>query len=55
MHAGVSSVLSFVMIALGIAFLVRTAALGGGEVGIILGVGFLAAGAGRLYVNRRTR
>ncbi|HEX4323302.1 MAG TPA: hypothetical protein VHZ77_01600 [Gaiellaceae bacterium] len=55
MHAGISSILSIVMIGLGIAFLVRTASLGGGEVGIILGIGFLAAGAGRLYVNRRTR
>jgi hypothetical protein len=54
-HAGASTVLSLVMIGLGIAFLVRTASLGGGEVGIILGVGFLAAGAGRLYLNRRTR
>jgi hypothetical protein len=48
-------VLPLVMIGLGIAFLVRTVSLGGGEVGIILGVGFLAAGAGRLYLNRRTR
>jgi hypothetical protein len=55
MHAGTSNVLAFVMIVLGIAFLVRTASLGGGEVGIILGIGFLAAGVGRLYVNRRTR
>ncbi len=55
MHAATSSILSVVMIALGIAFLVRTASLGGGEIGIILGVGFLAAGIGRLYVNRRMR
>ncbi len=55
MHSGISTVLSLVMIALGVAFLVRTAVLGGGEVGIILGIGFLGAGAGRLYVTRRTR
>jgi hypothetical protein len=54
-RGGLSNVLSLVMIGLGIAFLVRTASLGGGEVGIILGIGFLAAGAGRLYLNRRTR
>jgi hypothetical protein len=48
-----SVVLAFVMIGLGIAFLVRTAAAGGGQVGILLGIGFLVAGAGRLYVERR--
>ncbi len=54
-RGGISYVLPVVMIGLGIAFLVRTASLGGGEVGIVLGIGFLAAGAGRLYLNRRTR
>jgi hypothetical protein len=44
--------LAVVMIGLGIAFLVRTAA-GGGQVGILLGIGFLVAGAGRLYLERR--
>ncbi len=48
-----SVVLAFVMIGLGIAFLVRTAAAGGGQVGILLGIGFLVAGAGRLYLERR--
>jgi hypothetical protein len=48
-----SVVMAFVMMGLGIAFLVRTAAAGGGEVGILLGIGFLAAGAGRLYLERR--
>ena len=52
-RSGISVVLAFVMMGLGIAFLVRTAAAGGGEVGILLGVGFLVAGAGRLYVERR--
>ncbi len=46
-------IMAFVMIGLGVAFLVRTAAAGGGQLGILLGVGFLAAGAGRLYLERR--
>jgi hypothetical protein len=52
-RSGISVVLAFVMMGLGVAFLVRTAAAGGGEVGILLGIGFLAAGAGRLYLERR--
>jgi hypothetical protein len=46
-------ILACVMIALGVAFLVRTAAAGGGQVGILLGIGFLVAGAGRLYLETR--
>ena len=38
-RARLSVVLAFVMIGLGIAFLVRTRAAGGGQVGILLGVG----------------
>ena len=45
--------LAVVMIGLGIAFLARTVAAGGGEVGILLGLGFLVAGGGRLYIERR--
>ena len=50
-----SVAMALVMVGLGVAFLVRTAAAGGGEVGIVLGLGFLAAGAGRLYLERRHR
>jgi len=46
-------VLAVVMIGLGVAFLLRTAAAGGGQIGIVLGLGFLAAGCGRLYLERR--
>ena len=37
---------------LGVALIVATAARGGGGLGILLGVLFLAAGAGRLYLTR---
>ncbi len=45
--------LSLVMVVLGIAILARTIADGGGQVGFIFGVLFLAAGGGRLYLSRR--
>ncbi len=48
-------VLSAVMIGLGLAFLVRAAVAGGGQVGILLGLAFLGAGIGRLYLERRNR
>lgn len=46
--------LSAVMIAIGIAMLVRTILAGGGPLssGVILGILFAAAGAGRLYLAR---
>ena len=49
------SVLVFgvVAIVLGIALLVETAAQGGGSVGYILGLLFVALGMGRLYLLRR--
>ena len=47
-------VLSVVMIGLGVAFLARTALAGGGQVGILLGLAFLGAGIGRLYLERRS-
>jgi hypothetical protein len=49
----VSVVMALVMIGLGLALLGRTIAAGGGEAGILLGVAFVAAGAGRLYLERR--
>jgi hypothetical protein len=52
-RAGATTVLSLVMLGLGVALLVRTAAGGGGEIGYILGALFIAAGAGRLYLARR--
>ncbi|HSD81736.1 MAG TPA: hypothetical protein VLB47_13800 [Solirubrobacteraceae bacterium] len=53
-HRGATLVLSSVMIVLGVAILVSTVARGGGPlaIGILLGVLFVLAGAGRLYVER---
>jgi hypothetical protein len=45
-------VLALVTIALGVVMLVITVGRGGG-VGILLGLLFIAAGAGRLYLLRR--
>jgi hypothetical protein len=48
-------VLSAVMVLLGLAILVRTFAAGGGALatGVLLGLLFVAAGAGRLWAERR--
>ena len=43
-----------VAIAIGIALIIRTAIAGGG-VGIIIGLLFVALGAGRLYLLRRRK
>jgi hypothetical protein len=53
-HRGATLVLSAAMIVLGVAILVSTLARGGGPlaVGVLLGVLFVLAGAGRLYVER---
>ena len=47
--------LSAVMVALGVAMIVVTLSRGGGPVamGIVLGVLFILAGGGRLWVQRR--
>jgi hypothetical protein len=51
----VTRVLSALMIVIGVAIVVRTVAAGGGPLalGLLLGVLFVAAGAGRLYAERR--
>jgi hypothetical protein len=51
----VTAVLSGVMVLLGIAIVVRTVAAGGGPLatGILVGLLFVAAGAGRLWAERR--
>jgi hypothetical protein len=53
--SGASQVLSALMIVIGIAIVIRTIAEGGGAIafGLIVGVLFVAAGAGRLWVERR--
>ena len=52
----VTQVLSSAMILIGIAIVVRTLVEGGGGValGLLVGVLFVAAGAGRLCAERRT-
>jgi hypothetical protein len=50
-----TALLSSVMVLLGVAIIVRTLAAGGGPLagGLLIGVLFVAAGAGRLWVERR--
>jgi hypothetical protein len=52
----VTQVLSAAMILIGVALVVRTLAGGGGgfALGLLFGVLFIAAGAGRLWAERRT-
>ncbi|MEZ5121448.1 MAG: hypothetical protein R2736_07720 [Solirubrobacterales bacterium] len=56
-HRAGTQALSIVLVIIGIALIVRTIAAGGGAgaLGIVLGVLFVAAGAGRLWVARRSR
>jgi hypothetical protein len=51
----ITVLLSGVMVLLGVAMIVRTVASGGGPVavGVVIGLLFVAAGAGRLWVERR--
>ena len=55
MHRGTTRLLSAVMIGLGVVMIVRTLAGGGGPLalGLLLGLLFVAAGAGRLYLQSR--
>jgi hypothetical protein len=52
---GATQLLSGAMVLIGLAILVRTIAGGGGAfaVGLLVGLLFVAAGAGRLYAERR--
>ena len=56
MHAHATRVLSSLLVVIGIALVVRALAAGGGlaAIGVLLGVLFVAAGAGRLWVARKT-
>jgi hypothetical protein len=49
--------MSLVMIVIGVALIIRTISAGGGglAVGVLLGVLFVCAGAGRLYLHGRRR
>ena len=50
-----SLLMAVLTLGLGVALLVATLAQGGGSLGILLGLCFLAAGAGRLYLARGGR
>ena len=54
-HRAATLLLSTAMVAVGVVMLVRTLTAGGGPLalGTVLGVLFVAAGAGRLYVTWR--
>ena len=53
-HRGATRVMSAVIVLIGIALLVSTLARGGGPlaIGVLLGVLFVLAGAGRFYLAR---
>lgn len=54
-RSGATVVLSALLVLIGIAIVARTAAAGGGglAVGFVVGVLFVLAGAGRIWVARR--
>jgi hypothetical protein len=54
MRRGATRLLSAAMVVIGLAIVVRTLAAGGGALalGLLVGVLFVAAGAGRLYAER---
>jgi hypothetical protein len=51
----ITGMLSGLMVLLGVAMIARTVASGGGPiaVGVVMGLLFVAAGAGRLWAERR--
>lgn len=55
-YRGSVRLMSLVFVVLGLALLVSTLASGGGplSVGVLLGIAFLAVGAGRLWIASRT-
>lgn len=55
LHSSSTRVLSVAMILIGVALIVRTLVAGGGALatGLILGILFMLAGAGRLYLQLR--
>ena len=52
--AKMALLLAYVVIGLGVALVAVTLAEGGGQVGILLGLLFLVAGCGRLYLAKRS-
>ena len=55
LYQGTTVLLSAVLVVLGVALIVRTVTAGGGGLafGLLMGVLFIAAGIGRLYLNNR--
>ena len=56
-HRNTTMLFSVAMIVIGVALVGRTLSAGGGplSIGVIMGVLFLAAGLGRIWVARSTR
>jgi hypothetical protein len=54
-YKGATALFALVFLGIGIALLVVTATRGGGAVGYVIGVLFVALGAGRLYLLRLRR
>jgi len=56
-RSAATMIFSVLMIAIGVALIIRTLAAGGGPLatGLILGVLFVAAGVGRIYLRRLSR
>jgi hypothetical protein len=57
LHRGATRLMSTLMVIIGVALVVSTLARGGGPlaIGVLLGVLFVAAGAGRFYLARGAR
>ncbi len=55
-HATTTALLSLALIVLGVAMIIRTLVAGGGPLatGLLLGGLFVLAGAGRIWVGRRS-
>ena len=53
-NSSLAALLAYLVIGLGVALLAVTLAEGGGQVGILLGLLFVLAGCGRLYLARRS-
>lgn len=56
LHRSGTTIMSALMIVIGLAMLISTLTRGGGPaaIGVLLGLLFVLAGAGRIYVGRRT-
>ena len=55
LHSATTTVFSALMVIIGAGLIIRTLILGGGifAIGVIMGLLFVAAGCGRLWVARR--